>query len=314
MPRRTQAQLGPAAAAGAAPSPLRPRGPARAAPQRRPRPSSSFLPLSTFGLVLAAALPLVVLSLAPRAAHAHAVLIDPPSRPWLDYLLNYNYNPHAVNAGGTAAVSKNQTLVWPAASRSGICGDALGEKKWDAPGPVRKTYKAGDAIDADVLFAQNHLGRWRFRLCPLDATSEGQCRDLERADGKGKAVDLVWTPGWAGVTSGFVPPLAVDGFSTYQLKPIGKAEGCAAWACDQFKGMYVYRSEWRLPTAAQLAGLKCDKGCKLQFAYLTASSCWPACLPDQKGCKPKPVNYPYCGTPGASYPEEFWGCADVAVV
>jgi hypothetical protein len=226
----------------------------------------------------------------------------------MDYLLNYNYNPHAVYAGGTMAVSKDETLVWPAAVRSGICGDAVGEKKWDQAGPVRKTYKSGEAFDADVLFAQNHLGRWRLRLCPLDASDEAACADLERADGGGKAVDLVWTPGWKGVTSGFVPPLAVEGFSIYPLQPIGKAQGCAAWACDQFKGMFVYRSRWRLP-----AGFRCER-CKLQFEYLTASRCWPPCLPDQKACKPKPVEYPYCGAPGASYPETFWGCADVAVV
>jgi hypothetical protein len=31
---------------------------------------------------------------------SHAVMIEPKSRQWNDYLLNYNYNPHAVNAGG----------------------------------------------------------------------------------------------------------------------------------------------------------------------------------------------------------------------
>jgi hypothetical protein len=239
-------------------------------------------------------------------------MLDPPSRPWLDYLLNYNYNPHAVFAGGTMAVSKDETLVWPAAHRSGICGDAANETKWDSPvggaGP-RKTYKSGDTIDVDVLFAQNHLGRWRVRLCPLDARDESRCQDLQRADGQGRAVDLVWTSGWHGVTSGFEPPLAVDGFSVYKLPPVGKEQGCGTWACDQFKGMYVYRSKWRLPGD----GFKCSH-CKMQMEYLTASRCWPPCLPDSKGCKPKPVDYPYCGTPGASYPETFWNCADVAVV
>jgi hypothetical protein len=34
------------------------------------------------------------------SADAHAVMIDPKSRPWYDYLERYNYNPHAVFAGG----------------------------------------------------------------------------------------------------------------------------------------------------------------------------------------------------------------------
>ena len=114
------------------------------------------------------------------------------------------------------------------------------------------------------------------------------------------------TKDWFGVTSGFVPPLSNDGsFTMYKLPPIGKAEGCAAWACDQFKGMYVYTTKWQLPK-----GYKCDH-CKLQMRYLTGSSCWPPC--EGGKCAPKPVNYAYCDAPDASYPEEFWNCADVSV-
>ena len=292
MPRPTSSAPGAAA-------PTRRRPARRAAtPRLRPR--------------LAALLALAAAAAAPRGASAHAVMIDPPSRPWMDYLVNYNYNPHAVFAGGVAAVSKNETLVWPAANKAGVCGDAVGERKWGAPGPIRRTYTAGQTFDADVLFAQNHLGYWRLRVCPLDARDESQCRDVPRADGKGSAVSLVWTKGWHGVTSGFEPPLGLDGFTVHKLPAIGKGggggEGCAAWACDQFRGMYYYRSSWRLPD-----GLKCAH-CALQFAYTTGSRCWPPCLPDAKDCKPKPVDYPYCGAPGASYPEMFWGCADIAIV
>jgi hypothetical protein len=35
-----------------------------------------------------------------QQAAAHMVMFNPKSRPWYDYLLNYNYNPHAVFAGG----------------------------------------------------------------------------------------------------------------------------------------------------------------------------------------------------------------------
>lgn len=38
-----------------------------------------------------------------QQAAAHAVMFEPKSRPWYDYLLNYNYNPHAVFAGGKSS-------------------------------------------------------------------------------------------------------------------------------------------------------------------------------------------------------------------
>jgi hypothetical protein len=48
---------------------------------------------------------------------------------------------------------------------------------------VTKTYREGQVINVDVIFAQNHLGRMNVRLCPLDAKDEAQCRTLERCAG-----------------------------------------------------------------------------------------------------------------------------------
>jgi len=42
----------------------------------------------------------VVLAVLVLQTSAHVVMIAPKSRAWYDYLLNYNYNPHAVFAGG----------------------------------------------------------------------------------------------------------------------------------------------------------------------------------------------------------------------
>jgi hypothetical protein len=130
----------------------------------------------------AACLALVLVTLAPSATDAHAVMINPESRAWYDYLLRYNYNPHAVYAGGVQAISKGGKLNWPARARNGICGNAVGETKWDTAGQIAKSgkYKVGETIDIDVLYAQNHLGRMIIRVCPLDAKDESQCTDLER--------------------------------------------------------------------------------------------------------------------------------------
>jgi hypothetical protein len=53
-------------------------------------------------LLLCAALALALLT---RGARGHAVMIDPQSRSWLDYLENYNYIPHGVNGGGARAAA-----------------------------------------------------------------------------------------------------------------------------------------------------------------------------------------------------------------
>lgn len=119
---------------------------------------------------------------------------------------------------------------------------------------------------------------------------------MHRADGKGTTYDLPWTTGWSGVSDGFTAPVSPPtDFTMYKMKPYGKAEGCAAWACDQFKGMFVYSFKWKLP-----AGFTCSQ-CKLVHYYLTGSRCWPPC--SGGNCK-KPVIYANCGDAGATFPEE----------
>jgi hypothetical protein len=49
-----------------------------------------------------------------QQAAAHMVMFNPKSRPWYDYLLNYNYNPHAVFAGGEC--NHSQAAARPAAA------------------------------------------------------------------------------------------------------------------------------------------------------------------------------------------------------
>lgn len=83
-------------------------------------------------------------------------------------------------AAGVDKVSRGGKLQWPARDINGICGNALGETRWDKPGPLGATYSAGQVIKTDIVFAQNHLGRVTVRLCPLDASAESQCITLQR--------------------------------------------------------------------------------------------------------------------------------------
>jgi hypothetical protein len=170
---------------------------------------------------------LVLAALVQQAA-AHAVMIEPKSRQWYDYTLRYNYNPHAVNAGGGSrfslpaargppcaphkalrhaphaahtrthkrrkhkhtraclvhagvpVVSNKGKLQWPARNLGSICGDEPGKQKWNTPGQLGGSLKAGDTLKTDIVFAQNHLGRVWMRLCPLDAKADSECTDLQR--------------------------------------------------------------------------------------------------------------------------------------
>lgn len=81
---------------------------------------------------------------------------------------------------GVDVVSNKGKLQWPAKNLGSICGDEPGQKKWDTPGQVSGTYKAGGEITTDILFAQNHLGRVFMSVCPLNAKSESECKPLQR--------------------------------------------------------------------------------------------------------------------------------------
>lgn len=84
------------------------------------------------------------------------------------------------SSAGVDVVSNKGKLSWPARNLGSICGDEPGQKKWDTPGQIGGTYKAGGEITTDILFAQNHLGRVFMSVCPLNAKSESECKPLQR--------------------------------------------------------------------------------------------------------------------------------------
>ncbi|WIA21942.1 hypothetical protein OEZ85_004308 [Tetradesmus obliquus] len=257
----------------------------------------------------AAGVTLVLLQLAAHVA-GHGLLLQPRSRNWLAYLSSNNYWSHGLNAGGVNVVSNKGKLKWPH-GRHGLCGDSYNEKKWDVPGEVQQTYISGQEITIDTMIAVNHLGRLDMQICDLDAKGLKQCKDLQRADGKGRHWYLPFIANWTGGNAGYVQPAYGDGsFSWYYMPSVRAEQGCKTQReCDQFRDMIVYRTKWRLP-----AGFEC-RHCKLQWHYMTASTCWPPCPEKNKGeptCENKQV-FLTCGTGWAQYPEEFWNCADVSI-
>lgn len=100
-------------------------------------------------------------------------------------------------------------------------------------------------------------------------------------------------------------------FGWYIMPTVSADMGCSSPSgpCDHFQTFFVYRTQWQLP-----ASFTCRR-CKLQWHYLTAHNCWPPCAPGNRGevtCENAQV-YQTCGQPQATYPEEFWNCADVSV-
>eukprot|EP00879_Flechtneria_rotunda_P031604 GHRR01034541.1.p1 GENE.GHRR01034541.1~~GHRR01034541.1.p1 ORF type:complete len:282 (+),score=46.23 GHRR01034541.1:733-1578(+) len=238
-------------------------------------------------------------------------MLQPRSRNWLAYLQQSYNDPHGLNAGGTATMSHNHKLKWPAGQYN-YCGDSYKERRWDLPGPIQSTYVLGQVINIDSVFAVNHLGRIDVQLCNLKAKpGDKKCRQLQRADGKGIYWYLPFVENWTGGNSGHSRPMYGDGSFSYYLMPeVLAPEGCQKQAaCNMFKDMVVYRTQWRLPK-----GFTCNH-CKLQWHYMTAHNCWPPCPAANKGdpsC-PNVQLYPTCGMPGTDYPEQFWNCADVKI-
>jgi hypothetical protein len=248
---------------------------------------------------------LALAALAARPAAAHGVMLQPPSRNWLAYL-EHGFNwAHGLSAGGAKVVSDDGKLTYPN-GRRGYCGDPFNETRWDRPGRLMATYAAGQAINLDVVVAINHLGKFGVEICPIDAKpGEGKCRALTL-----KTPATNWTTSWylphirswTGGNAGYEGPRYGDGtFQMYRLPEIRDefGWGCRGQRlCDQFKGMWVYRTQWQLP-----GNFTCDH-CKLQWSWTTGHSCWP---PNSDGSPMMAAKnaqvYPTCGTNGAQFPE-----------
>ena len=54
-----------------------------------------------------------------------------------------------------------------------------GQSRWMRP-TAPKSYKAGQIIKLQVIVQTNHMGRFDFNLCPADASSDSQCKRLQR--------------------------------------------------------------------------------------------------------------------------------------
>lgn len=218
-----------------------------------------------------------VLSLASGAA-AHGFMNVPVSR----NIGSGTYCDQCLNSGGPWAVYGSGQ--WPN-GKHGVCGDpASGEGagyhegggKFERTVGIRVThYRAGDTITIRGKLTANHLGYMQYVLCRLPDSSAGG--------------------------SGEKKFLTNDCFRNNSPLKV-KQDG--SWS-DRY---YVSGSLGEFEHPLQLPSTTCPR-CVLRWHYVTGNSCTPPGTPSKWANK----GLLTCGTGGAN-PEEFWNCADIAIL
>lgn len=215
------------------------------------------------------------------AAWAHGFMSVPVAR-------NVNsgtYCDHCLSAGGVGVVYA--TGKWPN-GRNGVCGDpASGEGltpagyhegggKYEQTVGIRVThYHAGDTITVKGKLTANHLGYMQYFLCVLPPNSAGGTAERQFLTNE-----------------------------CFRKMPALKVYQEGAWS-DRY---YVSSSLGEFSHSLKLPDLECPR-CVLRWYYLTGNSCTPPGTPAKWAAN----NLVPCGGGGAN-PEEFWNCADVALL
>eukprot|EP00730_Choanoeca_flexa_P004803 TRINITY_DN11804_c3_g7_i1.p1 TRINITY_DN11804_c3_g7~~TRINITY_DN11804_c3_g7_i1.p1 ORF type:complete len:1086 (+),score=147.66 TRINITY_DN11804_c3_g7_i1:103-3258(+) len=233
---------------------------------------------------------LILLALLATLSHfadAHGMMTKPAARSSCPSC--NNYCPHCMNAGGPGQVRANTPGGrWPAvdtevtAVRRGLCGDpAGGPQPYLTAGPVAATYQMGQVIDVEMRITAHHQGHIELRLCDNANSLTQTCLNthhLRRVDTDESPIDPLHPDRW------YLPP-NTGGYSS----------------------QFNYHAQYQLP-----ANLTCSN-CVIQWWYVTANSCLP---PDYKRFDFPSSAWWSSGLPacGATYGEEFWNCADIAII
>lgn len=232
---------------------------------------------------------------------------------------------HCQNGGGVGKVRENLNQRYSRyrsdnRMHAGLCGDELGNADHMIGGmyvpfdkaPIVAGYEPGSVVDFAVQIDTNHNGYFSFYLCNLDACGtddieqkcfRNHCQQLERVP-----TAQCENPGEA---------------QNYECGPIDKDQP-GRWYVPcrgrgKVKGGGKGTMKYRIPS-----NVNC-KHCVVQMYWVTANSCNPTNI--KKYFQSKPFGSS-CGGDGGSvgginptlrdcgggvFPEEFWGCADVAV-
>jgi hypothetical protein len=223
-----------------------------------------------------------------QTADGHAFLAIPKAR---NVLANSYYCPHCLNAGGVA-VTRGE--IYPNNSEKyGICGDrAAGPLDHEAggkfaTGEIAAIYEQGSAIEIATAMATYHKGLIEYRICRYPAGRP----ESERAALTNECLEQhVLTQ----ATSSQAPG------SPYYF--LGNASDAG------YDPPRLFYHTYQLPQ-----DLVCDGNtwkCVLQMHYTTGNTCNDPAIPDAY----KLSYLPTCGEGENLWPEEFWNCADIAIL
>lgn len=241
--------------------------------------------------------------------------------------------PHCANGGGKGGVMKAAKGKWtpyeptnpklPFRRDHGMCGDPISDTaprdheaggKWGYPkSPITANYKTGQIVEFVVDVTTNHNGWFDFFIC--DATKcGGDISEKCFKDGHCHTLMREKTPACESEKSKECAPVDEKYPGRWYI-PCRRGDHVG----EHFMGGPFMR--YKLPP-----GFKSEHAV-IQFYWVTANSCnppgfidyfkrypmkvWGKCPGDGGSLGGRNPTLGECG--GPSFPEEFWGCADVSV-
>jgi len=228
---------------------------------------------SSFSLALVVA----ALASSPVLVRGHGRMTAPAAR---------NGGNNGAVAGGPGTVHAFGSAGEHAKYQHGICGNAAGTvQTWNAVGDLQATYTTGDVIEVEVQITAHHVGYFEVDLC-LDAGQlSEECFAEHRLLRSGCECACPGDPSnsceeckecrwfWKALMQGELSQTVAQGYAGPVLPGGGNLVP------------YNYKMFYKLPSNVS------SSNAVLRWHYMTTNSC----------------------TSGASAPEEFWNCADVAI-
>jgi len=208
--------------------------------------------------------------------------------------------------------------------RHGLCGDPSSEPVGDHVkggslyngGAIEATYEAGGIIDIEIVVTAHHRGHFEFFICDASELNGGQVtqeclmknRLIRAEDPNARS------------------PIDPQYPHRYYIEPKCAGNHDRDVSFDSKLSENGYGHGQRMLMKYSLpSDLACEH-CILQFHYMTGNTClapgyrtrtWPStyssCAGDGGGSGWWADHLPDCNSPGASYGEEFWNCADVKI-
>merc|ERR1712151_544462 len=290
---------------------------------------------------------MVLVATLPTIALGHAYLAFPESRNLVAHFEDGFNCPHCLQSGGPNAVKAKGGGVWPTRLSSGshgLCGNPWQHEKesefknqrFMKPTEVKATLNAGGVVDILVAVNAHHQGHFEVRICNkvlspdnFASEAEGQtCLDeflLERAD---TPIDCVVNDERDNCV-----PIDPRHPERWYLPPAkeGTQKASEDWSDEMVDtNTLPAATELRSITYKVPAALTCEK-CTLQWYWVSANTClydadYLTYFRDlhAKGWSDVEKWAPHVLQSWATadntvcnsgrFSEEFWNCADIAVV